>query len=263
LFLVGVVQFETNTYQAGGIALSPDERTLYFTATHAVRRVDLETGAASTVAPPELAGFAVRGLAVGASGVLYLTGWGATFFAIHPDGTVETRPLDATQAWGGNGGGPPGYIGVDEARGWIYGMERNLKSGALYRWPVAGGAVEWLNHAATGTRDPIQYLSDGPVANLDMANPGALTVDAQGYVYLGAGDGCTFRRYQPDTQIVESLCAVVGSAPEDHLVEWCIGDGVRNQLFGTWPSFLTFDAAGNGYFGYTVWPRLIRLRREG
>jgi hypothetical protein len=257
-----VAQFDYDVYQAGGIALSPDEQYLYVTGTHAVRKVDLGTGAASTIAPPELAGVTVRGLAVGASGALYLSGWTGVFHVIQPDGTLETRPLDLSQAWGGSNGGPPGYLAVDETRGWAYGLERNRQSGALYRWPLAGGAVEWLNHAATGARDPIQYLSDGPVANLEMANPAGLTSDSRGYVYIGAGDGRTFRRYDPDAGIVESLCEVAGPDPAVHRLEWCIGDGVRNRPFGTWPHFLTFDAAGNGYFGYSVWPRLVRLRRE-
>ena len=93
-----------------------------------------------------------------------------------------------------------------------------------------------------------------------MANPAGLTIDSLGLVYIGAGDGQTFRRYNPDTQLVESLCAVAGTTP--NRFEWCIGDGIRNHLFGTWPSMLAIDGFGNGYFGYTVWPRLIRLKRE-
>jgi hypothetical protein len=181
------------------------------------------------------------------------------YAVIRPDGHAEVRPL--TAAWGDAGGSPPGYIAVDEQRGWVYGLERNRQSGALYRWPVEGGVAEWLNHAATAGRDPIQYLSDGPVANLDMANPAGLSIDASGYVVIGAGDGRTFRRYDPDSQIVESLCTVEGTEVNDGSFEWCIGDNVRNKIFGTWPSILTFDDAGNGTFGYSVWPRLVRLRR--
>ena len=203
----------------------------------------------------------MRGLAVGASGTIYVNTWSG-FFAILPEGGAETRTLDASHLWAGGEGSPPGYIVVDEARGWVYGLERNLRSGALYRWPVAGGAAEWLNHATTGGRDPEQYLSDGPVETLEMANPAGLAIDGRGFVYIGAGDGRTFRRYDPDSGIVQSLCRMEGAEPDDNRFEWCIGDGVRNRLFNTWPSILSFDGEGNGFFGYSVWPRLIRLRRE-
>lgn len=258
-----IAQFETNFYQEGGLGISPDDRTLYVTTGRTIRRVDLEAGDVSTVAPPELEGASIRGMAVGAeTGNLYVAGYGDLYAVIEPDGPTELRSLDSTSTWGAeSNGSPPGYIVVDEPRGWVYGLDRNHLSGAFYRWPIMGGTVEWLNHEATGGRSPIQYLSDGPVARLDMANPGGLSIDAQGFVYIGAGDGRTFRRYNPDGELVESLCAAVGTEVNDGDFEWCIGDGERNSLFGTWPSILTFDDAGNGFFGYSVWPRLIRLRR--
>ncbi len=256
-----VAQYEQDFYQAGGLALSPDERHLYFTSPHVIRKVDLETGEGSTLRHPELEGLGVRSLAVGASGALYLIGWQG-FVVLTAGGEFEERSLDHTGVWGDGMGGPPGFLVVDEARGWAYGLERNKMSGAFYRWPLAGGRAEWLNHAALGTRDPVQYLSDGPVANLDMANPAGMTIDQAGYVYIGAGDGRTFRRYNPDSMTVESLCHRAGVPDTENRFEWCIGDNVRNKPFGTWPHFLTFDGAGNGYFGYTVWPRLVRLTRE-
>lgn len=256
-----VAQYEQDFYQAGGLALSPDERTLYFTSPHVIRRVDLETGEGSTLRHPVLDDLSVRSLAVGASGALYLISWQG-FHVLSPDGEVEERSLDHEGVWGGGMGGPPGFLVVDEARGWAYGLERNKLSGAFYRWPLSGGRAEWLNHAAMGTRDPAQYLSDGPVANLEMANPAGMTIDQAGYVYIGAGDGRTFRRYNPDSMTVESLCHLAGAPEEENRFEWCIGDNLRNKPFGTWPHFLTFDGAGNGYFGYTVWPRLVRLTRE-
>ncbi|RMG21466.1 MAG: hypothetical protein D6729_00705 [Deltaproteobacteria bacterium] len=254
-------QFDVDWYQAGGIGLSPDERYLYFKANGRIRRLDLQARTVDTLRPPELVDVGLRGLAVGQSGLLYVNGWGTDYFILDPEtgAVVEAPALDISQAWGVEGQ-PPGYLAVDEARGFVYGLERNRKSGALYRWPVHGGVVEWLNHEATGSRTPAQYLSDGPVSRLEMANPAGLTADSDGYLYIGAGDGRTFRRYDPDAQIVESLCAVPEAGAADTF-EWCIGDGERNQLFNTWPSFLAFDAAGNGYFGYSVWPRLVRLRR--
>lgn len=257
-----VAQYAVNFYQSGGFGLSPDEKYLYLTNVSSLRKVDLTTGQASTLAPPELANAPLRSLAVGASGTIYLNEWGPMLDLIKPDGTVQRVQLNAAGIWSDSLGTTPGFIVVDEQRGWVYGIDRNRQSGAFYRWPIAGGQVEWLNNQATGGRDPVQYLSDGPVAHLDMANPGGLSIDSQGYVYIGGGDGETFRRYNPDTQIVESLCTAANSVPQDNLFEWCIGDGVRNRLFNTWPQILTFDGAGNGYFGYTVWPRLIRLTKE-
>jgi hypothetical protein len=257
-----VAQFEVNFYQAGGIGLSPDESSLYFKSPDRIRRVDLVTGEAFTVAPPALDRVALRGLALGASGNIYVNDWGDGFYVISPSGTVERRPLVLNGAWGVGNVSAPGFLAVDEQRGWAYGLDRNRQSGALYRWPLSGGPVEWLNRLATGARDPVQYLSDGPVSQLDMANPGGLTIDKDGFLYIGAGDGRTFRRYNPDTQLVESLCAVAGTSATESRFEWCIGDGVRNRLFQTWPALLTLDGAGNAYFGYTVSPRLIRLTRS-
>jgi len=250
-----VAQFETNFYQNGGLGLSADQRHFFFTSPFAIRRVDVETGEASTV--PRPFGRTLRALAVGReSGNLYVTDFAPAFMdVIAPDGGVEARALHHP-----DGGGPIGYVVVDERRGVAYGLDRNRKSGAFYRWSLDGGAIEWLNPEAQGTRDPIQYLSDGPVARLDMANPAGLSIDAEGFVYIGAGDGRTFRRYDPDRGVVESLCRAPSDAG-DELLEWCFGDGVRNSLFGTWPATLAFDDSGNGYFGYTVWPRLVMLRR--
>lgn len=249
----GVAQFETNFYQNGGVGLTPDQRAFVFTSPFAIRRVDVETGEASTLPNPGPS--RPRALAVGReTGNLYVTDWAPSRMdVIFPDGGVETRPLQSA-------GGTVGFIVVDERRGLAYGLDRNRQSGAFYRWSLDGGALEWLNHAATGGRDPDQYLSDGPVAGLEMANPAGLTIDAEGFVYIGAGDGRTFRRFDPDRQIVESLCRVPADAG-DELFEWCLGDGQRNQPFGTWPHNLAFDDSGNGYFGYTVWPRLVALRR--
>lgn len=255
-----IAQFDTNFYQAGGIGISPDNQFLYVTNTHdAIRKVDLTTGAASTLTSPVIEGKTVRGMAIGKkTGAVYISGYGDFYAVMQPDGTTESRPL--TPAWGLDMGAPPGYIVVDEERGWVYGLERNRQGGAFYRWPVAGGDAEWLNHAATADRDA-QYSSDGPVANLQMANPAGMSIDARGFVYIGAGDGRTFRRYNPDTGLVDSLCTVDGTEVDEGRFQWCIGDGVRNKLFGTWPSILAFDDAGNGFFGYSVWPRLIRLKR--
>ncbi len=254
-------QLAVNTYQAGGIGLSPDERYLYFTANNRVRRLDLQGEYMETLWPEgDDSNSGLRGLTVGASGNVYFNTW-QTFYVLHPEGTLEAREIDASQAWSGNKGSPPGFIGVDEERGLAYGLERNLKSGALYRWPIEGGKAEWLNYLATGGRDPEQYLSDGPVEKMDMANPSGLFVDSAGYVYIGAGDGRTYRRYDPETQIVESLCWAEGYDKDQNTFEWCIGDGERNKIFGTWPSFIVFDTGGNGYFGWSVWPRLVRLRR--
>lgn len=249
----GVAQFETNFYQNGGLGLTPDQRHFIFTSPFAIRRVDVETGEATTI--PNPAPGKPRALAVGReTGNLYVIDWAPSRMdVIFPDGGVETRPLQSA-------GGTVGFMVVDESRGLAYGLERNRQSGALYRWSLDGGALEWLNPLATAGRDPIQYLSDGPVANLDMANPGGFSIDAEGFVYIGAGDGRTFRRYDPDREIVESLCRVPSDAGDD-LFEWCIGDDVRNKPFGTWPQNLAFDDSGNGYFGYTVWPRLVGLRR--
>jgi hypothetical protein len=246
-----VAQFETDFYQNGGLGLTPDQRFFLFTSPYAVRRVDVETGEASTLATD----FKPRAMAVGReTGNLYVIDFApARMDVMFPDGGVEHRALTSA-------GGTVGYMVVDEARGVAYGLERNRQSGAFYRWSLDGGAIEWLNHDATGTRDPVQYLSDGPVAGLDMANPGGLSIDAEGFVYIGAGDGRTFRRFDPDRGVVESLCRVPSDAG-DELFEWCLGDGVRNKPFGTWPSTLAFDDSGNGYFGYTVWPRLVVLRR--
>jgi DNA-binding beta-propeller fold protein YncE len=246
-----VAQFETNFYQNGGIALMPDQRRLVFTSPYAVRQVDVETGEASTIPLP----YKPRALAVGRdTGNLYVIDYGPSRMdVLFPDGGSERRAVDAA-------GGLVGFMAVDEARGVAYGLDRNRQSGALYRWPLDGGTMEWLNHQATGTRDPAQYLSDGPVAGLEMANPAGLSIDADGFVYIGAGDGRTFRRFDPDRGVVESLCRVPSDAG-DELFEWCLGDGVRNQPFGTWPAILAFDDSGNGYFGYTVWPRLVALRR--
>lgn len=250
-----VAQFETNFYQNGGLALSPDQRHFTFTSPHVIRRVDVETGEASTL--PRPFGRSLRSLATGRqTGNLYVTDWApSSMDVIFPDGGVEARPVHFP-----DGGGPIGFLAVDEARGVAYGLDRNRKSGAFYRWSLDGGAIEWLNSEAQGTRDPIQYLSDGPVARLDMANPGGMSIDAEGFVYIGAGDGRTFRRFDPDRGVVESLCRVPSDAGEE-LFEWCFGDGVRNKVFGTWPSTLAFDDSGNGYFGYSVWPRLVMLRR--
>lgn len=247
----GVAQFETDFYQNGGLGLTPDQRSFVVTSPHVVRRVDVETGEASTVPTA----FKPRALAVGRdTGNLYVIDYAPTRMdVLFPDGGVESRPLQAA-------GGTVGFMVVDEARGVAYGLERNRQSGAFYRWSLDGGALEWLNHDATGTRDPAQYLSDGPVAGLEMANPGGLSIDAEGFVYIGAGDGRTFRRFDPDRGVVESLCRVPSDAG-DELFEWCLGDGVRNKPFGTWPQTLAFDDSGNGYFGYTVWPRLVALRR--
>lgn len=247
----GVAQFETNFYQNGGYALSPDERDFIFTSPHAVRRVDVETGEASTVETP----FKARALAVGRlTGDVYLIDPAPTRMAVMSrDGGVELRPLVSA-------GGTVGYMVVDERRGLAYGLERNRQSGAFYRWSLDGGPLEWLNHEATGSRTPAQYLSDGPVANLEMANPGGLSIDAEGFVYIGAGDGNTFRRFDPERGIVESLCRVPSDGG-DELFEWCIGDGVRNNIFTTWPKALAFDDSGNGFFGYSVWPRLVALWR--
>lgn len=246
-----VAQFETNFYQNGGLGLTPDQRSFVFTSPFAVRKVDVETGEALTVPTA----FKPRAIAVGReSGNLYVIDYGPSRMdVLFLDGHVETRPLVAA-------GGPIGFLVVDEVRGLAYGLDRNRKSGAFYRWSLDGGALEWLNHEATGGRTPDQYLSDGPVAGLEMANPAGLSIDAEGFVYIGAGDGLTFRRFDPDRGIVESLCRVPSDAGEE-LFEWCIGDNVRNKLFGTWPSTLAFDDSGNGYFGYSVWPRLVMLRR--
>lgn len=251
----GVAQFETNFYQNGGVALTPDQRFFVFTSPWSIRRVDVETGEASTV--PRPFGRGLRALAVGRdTGNVYVTDFAPSAMdVLFPDGGVESRPLHHP-----DGGGPIGYLAVDERRGLAYGLDRNRQSGALYRWGLDGGAIEWLNPLATGTRDPIQYLSDGPVANLEMANPAGLSIDAEGFVYIGAGDGRTFRRYDPDRGVVESLCRAPSDAG-DELFEWCFGDGVRNRPLWTWPSVLAFDDSGNGFFGYTVWPRLVMLRR--
>lgn len=247
----GVAQFETNFYQNGGVGLTPDQRHFVFTSPHVVRSVDVETGDATTLATD----FTPRALAVGrTTGNLYVIDYGpAHMDVLFPDGGVEHRSLQSA-------GGTVGFMVVDEARGVAYGLDRNRQSGAFYRWSLDGGALEWLNHDATGGRDPVQYLSDGPVSGLDMANPGGLAIDADGFVYIGAGDGRTFRRFDPDRGVVESLCRVPSDAG-DELFEWCLGDGVRNKPFGTWPQTLAFDDSGNGYFGYTVWPRLVALRR--
>lgn len=248
-----VAQFETNFYQNGGVGLAPDQRTFVFTSPWAIRRVDVDTGEAGTIPYPGPG--KPRALAVGRlTGNTYVLDFApARMDVIFPDGGVDTRAVQS-------GGSSVGFMVVDEARGVAYGLDRNRQSGAFYRWSLDGGAIAWLNHQATGGRDPIQYLSDGPVANLDMANPAGLTIDAEGFVYIGAGDGQTFRRFDPDREIVESLCRVPSDAGDD-LFEWCIGDNVRNRPFGTWPHNLAFDDSGNGYFGYTVWPRLVGLRR--
>lgn len=250
-----VAQFETNFYQNGGLGLTPDQGAFVFTSPTSIRRVDTTTGEASTV--PRPFGRTLRALAVGReTGNLYVTDWAPSAMdVVFPDGGVESRPL----SWP-DGGGPIGYVVVDERRGLAYGLDRNRQSGALYRWSLDGGAIEWLNHQATGQREPVQYLSDGPVAGMELANPGGFSIDAEGFVYIGAGDGRTFRRFDPDRGVVESLCRVPSDAGEE-LMEWCFGDGVRNRPFGTWPSTLAFDDSGNGYFGYSVWPRLVMLRR--
>ena len=248
----GIAQFETNFYQNGGLGLTPDQRYFLFTSPWSIRKVDVETGEATTI-PMPFEG-KPRSMAVGReTGNLYVIDYAPTRMdVIFPDGQVESRPLQSA--------GVVGYMVVDEVRGIAYGLDRNRQSGALYRWSLDGGPMEWLNPDATGGRDPEQYLSDGPVSGLEMANPAGVTIDAEGFVYIGAGDGRTFRRFDPDLEIVESLCRVP-SDTGDELFEWCIGDGARNRVFGTWPHNLSFDDSGNGYFGYTVWPRLVRLRR--
>lgn len=250
-----VAQFETNFYQNGGLALTADAGMFVFTSPTAIRAVNVVTGEATTV--PRPFGRNLRSLAIGReTGNLYVTDWAPSAMdVVFPDGGLEARPLFFP-----DGGGPIGYVVVDESRWLAYGLDRNRQSGALYRWSLDGGPIEWLNHDATGTRDPVQYLSDGPVARLDMANPAGLSIDREGFVYIGAGDGQTFRRYDPDREVVQSLCRVPSDAGEE-LFEWCFGDGVRNRPFGTWPSNLAFDDSGNGFFGYSVWPRLVMLRR--
>lgn len=251
----GVAQFETNFYQNGGLGLTPDQRAFIFTSPTTIRRVDVETGEASSIERPF--GRTLRTLAVGRdTGNLYVTDFPPSAMdVVFPDGGLESRRLHHP-----DGGGPIGFMVVDERRGVAYGLDRNRSSGAFYRWSLDGGALEWLNPLATGDRDPVQYLSDGPVARMELANPSGLTIDADGFVFIGAGDGRTFRRFDPDRGVVESLCRVPSDAG-DELVEWCFGDGVRNRVFGTWPSNLAFDDSGNGYFGYSVWPRLMMLRR--
>lgn len=250
-----VTQFETNFYQNGGLALTADERNFVFTSPHAIRSVDTVTGEARTIARPS--GRNLRSLDIGrTSGDLYVIDWLPTMMdVLSTDGGTQSRPL----WYPDGGGGPIGYLAVDESRGVAYGLDRNRKSGAFYRWSLDGGAIEWLNHEATGARDP-QYTSDGPVSRLEMANPAGLSIDHDGFVYIGAGDGRTFRRFDPDREIVESLCSVKSDAGTD-LFEWCVGDGVRNKVFQTWPAILSFDKAGNGFFGYTVQQRLVMLRR--
>ncbi len=256
-----LARFEFDFYQAGGVGISPDGRFLYFTANGRIRRVELATGEMSTLWPSELAdaGFRLRSLAVGPdSGKLYLLGWGGAYVVYDPaDDTVERRPLDPS-AWASSQ--LPGYMAVDERRGWVYGLERNRQSGAFYRWPLAGGSTEWLNHRATGERNR-QNTSDGPVADAQFANPIGLTVDRDGFVYIGAGDGRSVRRYDPESETILSLCRTEDADPRDpRTFEWCVSDGERNKVFGTWPGFFPHDG-GNAFLFYSVWPRVIRLRR--
>ncbi len=257
-----IAQFDINFYQAGGHGLSPDGRHIYLTSNGTIRRIDTTTGDVSTIysdAFPKRN--KIRSLAVGRSGKLYLLFYNR-YFVMNPDNDeVKEYILDRKkQGWGEKQGQPPGYIAVDEARGVVYGIERNRKNGAFYRWPILGGDVEWLNHETTGNRHR-QYTSDGPVSRMAMANPLGCVVDNEGFVYIGAGDGRTFRRYDPDTETVDSLCRVNRAPNNRNLLAWCKGDGKRNKIFGTWPSFLAFDNMGNRYVGYSVWPRLLQLEK--
>lgn len=257
-------QFDINFYQAGGHGLSPDGRYLYLLANGVIRRIDTATGETATLWNEELAGKGgLRSLAVGShSGKLYLLFYSGYYVMDPETDSLRHYPLDlqSGNGWGKGRGGPPGYIAVDEERGVVYGVKRNRKSGAFYRWPIDGGVVEWLNHRATGNRGA-QYTSDGPVSTMQMANPSGCVVDDAGFVYIGAGDGRTFRRFDPETDTVLSLCRADGASSGKNTLEWCRGDGKRNRVFGTWPGFLAFDNAGNRYLGYGVWPRLVRLKR--
>jgi len=257
-----VTQFHINFYQSGGHGLSPDGRHIYLTANGVIRRIDTNTGETTTIHSTNFPDKkSVRTLAVGRSGRLYLL-FHSRYFVFDPatGSSHEYQLVLSEGGWGKGRGQPPGYIAVDESRGVIYGVERNRKNGAFYRWPIRGGTVEWLNNKTTGTRHR-QYTSDGPVSDMEMANPMGCTVDDNGFVYIGAGDGRTFRRFDPEKGTVTSLCQAPGSSESRILLEWCIGDGQRNKVFGTWPSFLGFDKRGDFYMGYSVWPKLVRLRK--
>ena len=253
-------QFNVNTYQNAGFGFSPDGERFYLVGECGVRVVDLNKGEVSTLAADKLDG--VRALHVGReSGNVYLTTWNEYFVAT-PSGKVEKRTWKSPRkVLGTKNASPPGFIAVDEKNGYVYGLERNYGGGALYRWPVEGGPVEWLNTEATKRDRNEQYTSDGPVSGLAMANPSGLTIGPEGFLHIGAGDGRTFRRFNPETGMVRSLCH-----RKDGRYEWCADNVVagvkrKRNVFHTWPNSLYFDAVGNGYFSFSVWPRTVVLRR--
>ena len=147
-----------------------------------------------------------------------------------------------------------GFYGVDEARGKLYGLDRNNRNGRLVEFPIAGGAGITLNDSAV--REQAVPLSDGPVSGVRFANPMCCNWIPGGYMVIGAGDGKTFRRFDPDSQRVYSFCK-----GNDGLYYWGQGNGSNNNCFNTWPNFWSFDAQENGYMCFSVWPLTVRFRK--
>jgi len=252
-----VALFDVNTYQSGGMGLSPDGSRLYLLDQQkeggAVRVIDTSTGQVGTLAKSVLGQASggpdsIRALALGRrTGTIYVTGWGDSCWKVTPEGDVTPLSLEKPT--------PVGFIAVDEDRGLIFGLDRN-NGGPLYQWSIDGGSATLLNPVGVEGDRNDQYISDGPLSGMITANPSGLVLGPNGYLYIGGGDSMTMRRVDVDNLWVESMCC-----PGDGTYHWCVGDGTNNKCFKTWPSLVSFDDTGNGVFSYSVWPRTVMLRR--
>lgn len=247
--------FDVNDYQGGGLGLGLDGDLYLLDQQNfggIIRVIDLEAREVRTLAGDALGGAldgpTIQCLSIGLeSGDIYVGGWGG-MFRVTTDGDVTELPCDET--------GELKFMAVDEARGLIFAIDRS-NPGAFWEWDIDGGPRRILNSESFEATNNDQYTSDGPVAQMRLFCPSEVILGHGSSLYIGAGDGETFRRYNPDTGQVRSLCE-----NEDGTMEWCIGDGSNNRPFHGWMNKISFDAVGNGYLNVsTVWPQTFMLRR--
>jgi hypothetical protein len=250
--------FNIDVYQMESSYLSPDEKRLYVMDQYggAVRVVDLATGEVNTLGKGVIPG-ALRAMAVGnVTGIIYISTWSGTWYKVTPEGLVTKLTNWVAPVINGQEVAL-GYMAVDENRQKIFGLERNHPNGVLFEWPSLNGgdtATLMNNPGYLRPRDD-QYSSDGPVSGMAMANPAGLHLFENKYIVIGAGDGRNFRRVDPDSMKVYSLCRFAKNQ-----YYWGVATPATAGCFSTWPATLTSDSAGNGYFAFSIQPFVVRLR---
>ncbi|WP_437744042.1 DNRLRE domain-containing protein [Sorangium sp. So ce1504] len=231
--------------QAGDLAYDAATRMLYVADRTAVRRIDLASGAVTTIAGSTASGTA-DGVGTAArfntlSGITLHDG--ALYLADRGSRTIRKLTLSSGQV-------------TTIADRTVVGTPRDVAvvGGHLYVTDSANRTLIWIDLAtganiAVAGKAPLSGNADGVGTTARFAEPAGIVADGRGNLYIADAFNHSLRRYEIATSMVTTVAGngAAGSA-----------DGVGTAARLTSPQALAIDGAGSVFIGEGNRPGRIR-----